>query len=159
MKFVMIYGPSGIGKESIAFDVACAVIGFGNDGFERYQRKICLEAFKRLFEKGVDGVIFTFCYVYPASNYFMEGLTSLLDEYEIGADFIRVSCDLDEHVSRVTSAGRKNTNKIQTKEYLEDYLMRFNFGVDVPGVNTFHLDSTQLSPAEASSEIAKQIRR
>jgi cytidylate kinase len=49
----MIYGPSGIGKESVgrelakrngwhvfpqhlAFDVACAVIGFGNDGFEAY---------------------------------------------------------------------------------------------------------------------------
>src|SRR3989337_679289 len=86
VKFVMIYGPSGIGKESVgrelakrngwhifpqhlAFDISCAVVGFGNNGFEKYQRKICLDAFRTLIEKNVSGIVFTFCYVSPASNY------------------------------------------------------------------------------------------
>lgn len=78
VKFVMIYGPSGIGKESVgrelakrngwhiflqhlAFDISCAVVGFGNNEFEKYQRNICLDAFRALIEKNVSGIVFTFC--------------------------------------------------------------------------------------------------
>ncbi|MDP4537480.1 AAA family ATPase [Alkalimonas collagenimarina] len=174
MKFVMIYGPSGIGKESIArelakkngwhlfpqhlaFDIACAVVGFGNNGFEKYQRKIFLDAFRTLIEKNVTGVVFTFCYVYPASNYFIDGLFELLKEYEIEADFVRLSCDFDEHVRRVTSDNRKNTNKIQSKEYLEEYLNRFDFSVDIAGVETFRINSTELSIQESAIAIERRI--
>ena len=166
----MIYGPSGIGKESVgrelakrngwhtfpqhlAFDISCAVVGFGNNGFEKYQRKICLDAFRALIEKNVPGIVFTFCYVSPASNYFIEGLFDLLKESEIRADFVRLSCDFDEHVRRVTSEGRKNTNKIQSKDNLENYLSRFDFSVDIPGVKTVRLDNTKLSIHESSLEI------
>ncbi len=174
MKFVMIYGPSGIGKESVArelakrngwhlfpqhlaFDIACAVVGFGNNGFEKYQRKICLDAFEALIEKNVSGVVFTFCYVYPASNYFIDGLFELLRKYELEGDFVRLSCDFDEHVRRVTNESRKNTNKIQSQEYLENYLSRFDFSVDIAGVETFHLDNTELNVQESAIEIEKQV--
>lgn len=174
MKFVMIYGPSGIGKESVArelakrnrwhlfpqhlaFDIACAVVGFGNDGFEKYQRKICLDAFEALIKKNVSGIVFTFCYVYPASNYFIDGLFEVLKKYEIKADFVRLSCEFDEHVRRVTSENRKNTNKIQSKEYLEDYLHRFDFSVDIAGVETFHLNNTELNIQESAVEIETRI--
>lgn len=174
MKFIMIYGPSGIGKESVgralakrndwrifpqhlAFDISCAVVGFGNNGFEKYQRKICLDAFRVLIDKNVTGIVFTFCYVSPASNYFVDGLFDLLKEFEIEADFVRLSCDFDEHVRRVTSDGRKNTNKIQSKDYLENYLSRFDFSVDIPGVKTLHLDNTGLSIQESALEIERRI--
>jgi len=174
MKFTMIYGPSGIGKESIArelasrngwrvfpqhlaFDISCAVIGFGNDGFEKYQRKICLDAFRVLFDSKVEGIVFSFCYVHPASNYFIEGLFELLNEYEPESHFIRISCDLDEHIRRVTNEARKNTNKIQSKEYLEDYLKRFNFSVNINGVETFELNSTKLSITESAVKIENEI--
>ena len=176
MKFVIIYGPSGIGKESVgrelakrngwhlfpqhlAFDIACAVVGFGNDGFEKYQRKICLDAFRTLIEKHVCGIVFTFCYVCPASNYFIDGLFELLKESGIEADFVGLSCDFDEHVRRVTSESRKNTNKIQSKEYLEDYLGRFDFSVDIAGVGTLHLDNTGLNIQESAIEIERHIIR
>jgi deoxyadenosine/deoxycytidine kinase len=174
MKFIMIYGPSGIGKESVgrelakrndwqlfpqhlAFDISCAVVGFGNDGFEKYQRKICLDAFRALIERNATGIVFTFCYVSPASNYFIDGLFGLLKEFEIEADFVRLSCDFDEHVRRVTSDGRKNTNKIQSREYLESYLSRFDFSVDIPGVKTVHLDNTELGIQESAIEIERRI--
>ncbi len=174
MKFIMIYGPSGIGKESVgrelakrndwhifpqhlAFDISCAVVGFGNNGFEKYQRKICLDAFRALIEKNATGIVFTFCYVSPASNYFIDGLLDLLKEFEIEADFVRLSCDFDEHVRRVTSDGRKNTNKIQSKDYLENYLRRFDFSVDVPGVKTVHLDNTELNIQESALEIERRL--
>lgn len=174
MKFVMIYGPSGIGKESVgrelanrngwkifpqhlAFDISCAVVGFGNNGFEKYQLNVCLDAFRALIEKNVSGIVFTFCYVSPASNFFIDGLFDLLKEFEIKADFIRLSCDFDEHVLRVTSENRKNTNKIQSKEYLEDYLNRFDFSVDIAGVDTFHLNNTELNIQESAAEIEKRI--
>src|SRR5690606_22023127 len=170
----MIYGPSGVGKESVgrelakrngwhifqqhlAFDISCAVVGFGNNGFEKYQRKICLDAFKALIERSVSGIVFTFCYVSPASNYFIDGLFDLLKEFEIKADFIRLSCAFDEHVRRVTSEKRKNTNKIQSKEYLEDYLGRFDFSVDIAGVETFRLDNTEFNIQESVAEIEKYI--
>src|SRR5688572_17621149 len=174
VKFVMIYGPSGIGKESVgrelakkngwnifpqhlAFDISCAVVGFGNSGFEKYQRKICLDAFRALIEKNVSGIVFTFCYVSPASNYFVDGLFDLLKEFEIKAEFIRLSCDFDEHVRRVTSEGRKNTNKIQSKDCLEEYLRRFDFSVDIPCVESVHLDNTELSVQESALEIERRI--
>lgn len=174
MKFVMIYGPSGVGKESVgrelakrngwhlfpqhlAFDISCAVIGFGNNGFEKYQRNICLDAFRTLAENKVSGIVFTFCYVSPASNYFIDGLFDFLKEFEMTADFIKLSCDFDEHVRRVTSDKRKNTNKIQSKEYLEDYLGRFNFSVDIAGVETLHLNNTELNIQESAVYIEERI--
>jgi deoxyadenosine/deoxycytidine kinase len=170
----MIYGPSGVGKESVgrelakrngwhifpqhlAFDISCAVVGFGNNGFEKYQRRICLDAFKALIERNVSGIVFTFCYVSPASNFFIDGLFELLKQFEIKADFVRLSCDFDEHVRRVTSEGRKNTNKIQSKDYLEDYLRRFDFSVDIPGVETVRLDNTELGIEESALEIERRI--
>lgn len=174
MKFIMIYGPPGIGKESVgrelakrngwnlfqqhlAFDISCAVIGFGNDGFEKHQRAICLDAFRAIFNKGSNGIVFTFCYVHPASNYFIEGLLDLLKELKVEADFVRLSCDLKEHILRVTSDGRKKTNKIQSQKHLEEYLERFNFSVDIAEVKTFKLDSTNLSPIKAADKIETQI--
>jgi deoxyadenosine/deoxycytidine kinase len=174
VKFIVIYGPSGIGKESVgrelarrndwhlfpqhlAFDISCAVVGFGNNGFEKYQRKVCLDAFRALIEKKVLGIVFTFCYVSPASNYFVDGLFDLLKEFAIKAEFIRLSCDFDEHVRRVTSEGRKNTNKIQSKDCLEEYLRRFDFSVDIPCVESVHLDNTELSVQESALEIERRI--
>jgi deoxyadenosine/deoxycytidine kinase len=174
VKFIVIYGPSGIGKESVgrelakrndwhifpqhlAFDIACAVVGFGNNGFEKYQRKVCLDAFRALIEKRVLGIVFTFCYVSPASNYFVDGLFDLLKEFAIKAEFVRLSCEFDEHVRRVTSEGRKNTNKIQSKDYLEEYLRRFDFSVDIPSVKSVHLDNTELSVQESALEIERRI--
>lgn len=174
MKFIVIYGPSGIGKESVgrelakrndwhifpqhlAFDISCAVVGFGNNGFEKYQRKVCLDAFRVLIEKRVLGIVFTFCYVSPASNYFIDGLFDLLKEFAIEAEFVRLSCDFDEHVRRVTSDGRRNTNKIQSKSCLEEYLRRFEFSVDIPSVETVHLDTTELSVQESALEIERHL--
>ena len=174
LKFTMIYGPSGIGKESVgrelakrndwhvfpqhlAFDVACAVIGFGNDGFEAYQRKICLDAFKTLYEKNTKGVVFTFCYVHPFSNYFIEGLFDFLNKSGINANFVRLSCEYEEHVKRVTNTSRCNTNKIQSKEYLDDYLKRFDFSVDIPNVKTIHIDNTAMSIETSAAEIERNI--
>ncbi len=168
----MIYGPSGIGKESIArelagrngwklfqqhlaFDISCAVVGFSNDGFEKYQRKICLDAFETFYSNGVEGVVFTFCYVPPFSNYFIDGLFNFLEQKEIKADFVRVSCNIEQHISRVTSEGRKNSNKIQTQKSLEAYLKRFDFSIDIPGVTTFDLESSDLSINESAIEIER----
>jgi hypothetical protein len=143
--------------QHLAFDISSAVVGFGNNGFEKYQRKICLDAFRALIERNVPGIVFTFCYVSPASNYFVEGLFDLLKESEIKADFVRLSCDFDEHVRRVTSEGRKNTNKIQTKEYLEKYLGRFDFSMDIPGVETMCLDNSELDVEESALEIERRL--
>lgn len=174
MKFTMIYGPSGIGKESVArelakrngwhifpqhlaFDMSCAVIGFGNNGFEKYQRKICLDAFRTLYENKAEGIVFTFCYVYPASNFFIKGLLDLLGELGITGKYIRLSCKYDEHVLRVTNEKRKNTNKIQSKEYLDKYLQSFDFTVDIPNVKSDNLDSTGLSIGDSAIKIESLI--
>ncbi|WP_444935411.1 hypothetical protein ACJJIW_13200 [Microbulbifer sp. JMSA004] len=174
MKFVMIYGPSGIGKESIArelakrngwklfpqhlaFDISSAVIGFGNDGFERHQRKICLDAFETIAEDSASGIVFTFCYVSPSSDYFINGLLDFLNRHEISADFVHLECELDEHIRRVTSEGRKNTNKIQKKEYLLDYLEKFDFAAKIPGANSTVLDTTNLSVLESVAKIEASI--
>lgn len=174
MKFVIIYGPSGIGKESIAralakrigckvfpqhlaFDISSAVVGFGNDGFERYQRKVCLDAFEAMIKNGGNGVVFTFCYVSPNSDYFISGLLDFLKEYEITADFVYLKCDLEEHIRRVTSDNRKNTNKIQTKEYLLNYLERFDFAAEIPGASSKMLDTTNLSIQDSAAKIEASI--
>ncbi|AFT73193.1 hypothetical protein AMEC673_02460 [Alteromonas macleodii str. 'English Channel 673'] len=166
----MIYGPSGVGKESVArelakrknwrlfpqhlaFDISCAVIGFGNDGFEAYQRKICIEAFQTFIDKNINGLVFTFCYVHPASNIFIEVLLEILERNNISPNFIKLSCAYDEHVSRVIDERRKNTNKIQSKEYLDNYLNKFDFSTDIPKVQTFHIDNTGMSIQATAAEI------
>ncbi|OFI35881.1 hypothetical protein BFC17_10585 [Alteromonas lipolytica] len=171
----MIFGPSGIGKETIArhlaaqkgwrvfpqhlaFDIASAVIGFGNDGFEKYQRDLCLNALRTFYSNKVTGVVFTFCYVSKASDFFVRGLLSLLNEMQVEGEFFRINCELKEHIARVTSDGRKNTNKIQTEEYLRDYLQKFDFGESIPNVSSCVLDTTSMTPEESANAIAAKLR-
>ncbi|REL26804.1 hypothetical protein DXX93_09610 [Thalassotalea euphylliae] len=176
MKFVMIYGASGVGKESVArelaarngwklfpqhlaFDVACAVIGFGNAGFEKYQRKICLDAFRTMFETQKDkGIVFTFCYVNPASNFFIEGLLDLLQEFSVCSDFVYLSCDYDEHLRRVLSDERKNTNKLQSKQYLDKYLKKFDFSATIPNVESIRLATSNLTIEQSATEIESYLK-
>jgi len=173
MKFIMIYGPSGIGKETIArklaaqngwhvfpqhlaFDVASAVIGFGNDGFEKYQRDVFLKALKTLHSQNVKGVVFTFCYVTKASDFFIDGLISMLQELNVEGEFFYLKCSLKEHMARVTSVGRKNTNKIQTEAYLERYLQKFEFGETIPNISSTTIDTTELTAEQSASAILAQ---
>lgn len=175
MKFTMLFGPSGIGKETIArhlatqkgwhvfpqhlaFDIASAVVGFGNDGFEKYQRDIFLNALKTLHSRNASGVVVTFCYVTKASDFFIEGILSTLKELDIKGEFFRIKCDLPVHVKRVTSDGRKNTNKIQSEEYLSDYLQRFQFGETIPNVSSSAIDTTLMTAEESANTIAAMLR-
>ncbi|GAB2700946.1 hypothetical protein GCM10027170_35080 [Aliiglaciecola aliphaticivorans] len=172
----MIYGASGVGKESVArelakrnywrlfpqhlaFDISCAAVGFGNDGFEAFQRKICVEALQTMIDKKTNGVVFTFCYVHLASNYFIEGLFELLKRNHIAPNFIRISCAYDEHVSRVINPGRKNTNKIQSKAYLDKYLRDFDFSTDIPNVETFHIDNTHMTIQATAEKIECYLQK
>ncbi len=176
MKLVMIYGPSGIGKETIArqlaaqkgwrvfpqhlaFDVASSVIGFGHQGFEKYQMDIVHNALKTMHARGTDGVVLTFCYVEKASDLFMNGLRQLIEELAIDAEFFRLECALKEHLRRVTSEGRANTNKIQTEAYLLDYLSRFKFAENIPHTTTHVIETTSKSAQASAREIALRLSK
>lgn len=177
MTFTIIYGASGVGKQTIAkalakrnhwqvfpqhlaFDVASAVIGFGNHGFEKYQRKICLDAFAEMIEQqNTTGIVFTYCYVDPASHYFLDGLFKLLKTLDIKPNCIKLTCDYDEHLRRVLSDGRKNTNKIQSKQYLDSYLSKFNFSSQIPNAETLVLETTQLAVAQSVNKIETYLQR
>ena len=170
MTFVMIYGASGVGKESIgkelsarknwplvpqhlAFDLAHAVIGFGNQGFESYQRELCISVFERLINSSVDGIIFTYCYVKPHSDSFVNTLVRLFKEHQVETKFIHVSCKYEKHLQRVRSEGRKNTNKIQSKDYLDSYLKKFDFSSELPNQKSFLLGTTELTAEESATKI------
>jgi len=81
----------------------------------------------------------------------------MLERNDISPNFIKLSCTYDEHVCRVIDERRKNTNKIQSKEYLDNYLDKFDFSTDIPKVKTFHLDNTGMSIQATAAEIERYL--
>lgn len=171
---MVLYGPPGIGKETIArylaehsgykffpqrltHDLASLIFGDTPAASSDYERQLCLHALNEFLTQQVGGVVFTHRYAHPEGAYFARALVRFVKRNAISAVFVRISCNLEEHFLRASNDARRKTAKVDTIGKLDKWLAKQDFFTDIPGVKTRTVDTTNLSAEESASLIKRWL--
>lgn len=174
MKLIFIYGPPAVGKLTVATELAeltgfklyhnhvsvdfvKSVFQFGTPTFWRLVDKFRREILEEAANEGIN-TIFTFVYGKGIDDGFVRDVIRRVESHGGKVCFVRLYCDHDELLRRVTNEARKNWGKLTTKSGLARMFERFNMTADVPSARSLSIDTTSTPPRQAAKEIAAHYR-
>jgi hypothetical protein len=170
MNLVFIYGPPGVGKLSVAKELArvtgyklfdnhvsirCAdsVFEFGTKPFWRVVGTIRELVFEEAAANGVS-LVFTFVYSHPADMPSVERLCGFFEAQGGRALLVRLLCTREELERRLPRPGRAEAGKLASLETFRELLTRHDLFSPIPGRESLEIENTALAPAEVAGLIA-----
>lgn len=168
MRLVVLCGPPGVGKLSIARELAArsgyrlfhnhltvdlleSLFEFGSPAFVELRERLWLELLARAADEGVQGVIFTLAFDRTVSAGFPARLLNLCREHRIELSFIELSCAVPELERRVLAPDRARHGKLNSLDRYRE-LARSGAFVRFPlPDDTRRIDTTGLSAAESAA--------
>ncbi len=170
MNLVFIYGPPGVGKLSVAKELArltgyklfdnhvsirCAdsVFAFGTKPFLRIVGTIRDVVFEEAAANGVS-LIFTYVYSHPQDMPHVERMCGFFESEGGRVLPVRLSCAREELEHRLTRPGRAEAGKLASLDTLRELYRTHDFFSSVPGRESLELDNTALAPEEVAGLIA-----
>lgn len=176
MKVIIIYGPPGVGKMSVAkelvkitkskylphnliFELIMPVIGekTNDDVLWDLYEEIKIAIIKSAKEKKKEGIILTEIYNRPFSNERFKEFVGELKKAKIKFYFIKLRCSKEKLNKRVSSKNRKNTKKISSIKFLNRIMTKNNLDSEIPFVKSIVIDTTKLSAKKTSQEIKRIV--
>ncbi|MFL6333728.1 MAG: shikimate kinase [Pyrinomonadaceae bacterium] len=170
MNLVFIYGPPGVGKLSVAKELArltgyrlfdnhvsirCAdsVFDFGTEPFWRIVGSIRDMVFEEAAANGVS-LVTTFVYSHPQD---LPGIERRCESFESRGGrvlLVRLFCGREELERRLQRPGRAEAGKLASLETFRELLTRHDLYSPVPGRESLEIDNTALAPEEVAGLIA-----
>ncbi len=175
MKLVFIYGPPGVGKLTVAKELARLT------RFKVFHNHLTIDLVQSIFERGegafwelvdryrielldaaakanVPGVIFTFVYAKIDDDGFVRRVAEVVEKSAGEVCFVRLQCDRKELLRRLRDPSRKEFRKMKEATSLRALLARFDLFADVPYSNNLVIDNTRLSARRAARLIMEHYR-
>ena len=175
MKLIFLHGMPGVGKLTVArelagvtgyklfhnhltVDLVGSVFEFGTPPFIKLREKIWLDVFSEAASSEVEGIIFTFAFEPTVGEGFINGVRTTVESRGGEIFFVKLICSPEELEKRITSDSRARFGKLTSLEQFHELNDAGAF--DDPGVtpDQLVLDTTNLSPDEAASKIASELK-
>ena len=174
MELLFIYGPPAVGKLTVAERIseACGYGVFHNHltvdlvrplfardhpAFQPLLEKLRLDAIGTAASERLPGLIFTFCYLHPLDQEFIRGVIARVEAHEGHVRFVQLTATPEILAERVTGESRSQFRKINAVEKLKRVIAQ-DFWTPIPGVESLHIDSTALSPADVADQVVAHCR-
>lgn len=174
MKLILLYGPPGVGKYTVAqelqklmgfkllhnhqvSDLVMSVHGRGTSAAADLNHKIRLAVYRDAVEQEIPGMISTVLYRYDIKDQIHQAIKDYKNFTDVLA--VRLSCTSEELERRIASPSRQDTNKISSVEKLRAVLASEDLLRALPDDITpsLHIDTTNLEPYEAAIIIKNHI--
>jgi shikimate kinase len=170
MNLVFIYGPPGVGKLSVARELArqtgyrlfdnhvsirCVtpVFDFGTPPFGRVVGAIRATVIEEAAREGVS-LVFTFVYAHPQDLSFVERICGLVETHGGRVMLVHLVCSREELEQRLPRTGRAEAGKLTSLDRLRELFERYDLFSPVPGRESLEIENTTLAPDEVARLIA-----
>lgn len=172
MNLIFIYGPPGVGKLSVAqelaritgyklfhnhltVDLVYAVFDFGSKPFIELREKIWMLVFQKAKAEGVTGIIFTFAPEGSVPDYFIPDVIKLIEDDQNSIYFVELTCSPEELRKRIVNPSRSKYAKGMSPDNVEKYYQRDHLIPASVHERKCTIDNTTLSPRETAIRIAQ----
>jgi len=174
VKLVFIYGPPAVGKLTVATELAKLtrfklfhnhvsiqfvrpVFEFGTRQFWRITDKFRLAMLEEAAKEGVN-TIFTFVYDKATDDPFVKKTILTVRKHDGRVCFVRLYCDKQELMKRVSTKARRSMGKISRKEKLDSLLKKYEPDMEVPFQPSLSIDTTYLPAKKSATMIARHYK-
>ena len=169
MNLIYIYGPPGVGKLTVATELARRtgykvfhnhlsigaiepVFDIGTDTFWRLVHSIREQVFEAAAQDNVD-LIYTGIYEHPQDAGLVERRFSLVEANGGRVCLVRLVCDPSLLEQRIASPSRRAISKMVDFEQLRVEMQTRDYFSPIPGRESFTIDNSNLSPQDAAARI------
>jgi hypothetical protein len=170
MRLVFIYGPPGVGKLTVArelaaltglklfhnhltVDLVSSVFPRGHPSFGPLVTRFRCEVFTEAARAGVD-LIFTYVYSHPEDESDVRTLVEPVIRAGGTVNFVRLTCDRDELLTRVASESRRAFRKLNDPATVANLMAEKDLTSSIPIAESLTIDTTQLAPEKTAAQIA-----
>jgi len=176
MRVVILYGLPGVGKLTVAkelarlspyrvfhnhlvFDAVEALFSFGSAPFIELRERLWLELLSRSVQERVGNVIFTIARDQSLHADFLITLESALGNLGARVSCIELSCSGAELEQRLASADRARFGKVNSVERFRQLSQTGAFPPFKSPADAILIDTTGLSPTEAAVAVDAKVNR
>ena len=169
MRLVFLYGPPGVGKLTVAgelssttgiplfhnhltVDCVASVFQRGTPSFGRLISHFRREVFAEAASVGVD-LIFTYVYAHPVDHPDVLAMTAPVLAGGGVVQYVQLSCAREVLLERVQAESRRAFRKLADPEAMRRLLETYDLATPIPLVPSLRLDTTDLPPAAAATQI------
>lgn len=172
MNFIFIYGPSAVGKLTVAKELAkitkytlidnhktidfiTEYFPFGSASFIRLNDIIKASIYSELISKDSSFIV-TYCFTGKEDD--KQYISKLFREFrqrKIRICLVRLECPEKELLKRVRMDSRKETKKLTSRKKLKERLKRNNYYSNVPNYESLVIDNTSKSAKAVANLIKK----
>ncbi len=170
MKLVVLYGPPGVGKLTVAKELAritgyknfhnhltvdpvLAILPMKHPDFWNIVKRWRLQLLEIGAKNKIKGIIITV--VYTKHESMIPRVIRLMKKYHAQMCFVKLHCDHEILKKRLKHPSRKAYGKLRTIKGLNEFCKKHDLHSSVPNVKSLDIDNTHISAKQCAKIIAK----
>ena len=174
MKLIFLYGLPGVGKLTVAnelatltgfklfhnhlaVDLALSLFEFGSPPFVELREKIWHDVFAQAVSANLDGLIFTFVFERTVSSGFIENTRGLIESSGGEVIFVELTCSTVELERRIEQPSRLNFGKLSSVDQFRELEEAGAFLDPATPIARLVVDTTEVSASDAARLIADKL--